>query len=77
MMAISKGVTANMSPNRKPIKSTLTHVIKLNATIPNARAEWARRPSNASADRVTLRCKIKSARETNTDTKKTLNVMFT
>ena len=77
MTAISNGVTANMSPKRKPIKSTLTQLIKLNATMPTAKAEWASRPSNASAERVIRRCKSTSAKEAKTDTKKTLNVMLT
>ena len=77
MTAISNGVTANMSPKRKPIKSTLTQVIKLNATMPTAKAEWASRPSNASAERVIRLFKSTSARETKTDTEKTLNGILT
>ena len=58
-------------------KTPLTQVIKLNATMPTARAEWASRPSNASAERVIWRCKSTSASETKTDTEKTHNVMLT
>jgi len=42
-----------------------------------AKAEWASRPSNASAERVIRRYKSTSARETKTDTEKTHNVMLT
>ncbi len=75
--AISLGVTAKISPKRKPIKSTLTHVIKLNPTNPSAKAECASSPSNASEERLTRLCNKISAREMKTDTENTANVVLT
>ena len=69
-------VIARISPNRNPIKSTLTQVMKAKTTNPTASAECASSPSKASDDRLARRCKSINNIATTTEIQKTVKVIF-
>ena len=51
-------VTANMSPNKRPIISNLMNVKNPITTKPTAREEWANKPSKASPGRLVFFLKL-------------------
>ena len=52
IIKISSFVIDNISPNKNPIKSTLTQVINERAISPSAIVEWASNPSKVSDDNL-------------------------
>ena len=73
---MSSVVTANMSPNNKPIKSKRIEERKPIKTKPIARVECARRPSRESPANFVLFCKLIKSIATIDEIKKTDKVIL-